>query len=69
MARSILILGIAIVALGAVLWVIERAGIVPGRLPGDFVWRGKNTTFHFPLASSILASVLLSLLFWLFGRR
>jgi ribose/xylose/arabinose/galactoside ABC-type transport system permease subunit len=68
-ARSILILGMAIVALGAVLWVIERAGIVPGRLPGDFVWRGKNTTFHFPLASSILASVLLSLLFWLFGRR
>jgi len=68
-ARSILILGLAITAIGLVLMGLERANLPIGRLPGDFLWRGKNTTFYFPLTTSILASVLLSLLFWLFGRR
>ena len=69
MARSILILGLAIAAIGLALMCLERANLPIGRLPGDFLWRGKNTTFYFPLSTSILASVLLSLLFWLFGRR
>lgn len=69
MARSVLIAGLVITALGLVLLVAERASIPLGRLPGDFFWRGKNTTVYFPLATSLLASVVLSLLFWLFGRR
>ena len=39
-----------------------------GRLPGDIFYRGKNTTFYFPLATSILISVVLSLLLYLFGK-
>jgi len=39
-----------------------------GRLPGDVLYRGKNTTFYFPLASSILISVVLSIVLFLIGR-
>jgi hypothetical protein len=37
-------------------------------LPGDFVYRGKNTIVYFPLATSIIISVVLTLLFWLISR-
>ena len=40
-----------------------------GRLPGDFVYRRGNFTFYFPLVTSILLSLLLTVLFWLFGRH
>lgn len=69
MARSIVILGLAITALGLIVWLIERANIPLGRLPGDFVWRGKNTTVYFPLATSVLASLVLTLVMWLLRRR
>lgn len=39
-----------------------------GRLPGDIVYRGRNVTFYFPLMTSILLSLVLTLVFWLFGR-
>lgn len=69
MARSLIILGLVITVLGMLLFVLERANIPLGRLPGDILWRGKNTTVYLPLTTSILASLLLSFLFWLFGRR
>lgn len=69
MARTIVILGLAITALGLIVWLIERANIPLGRLPGDFVWRGKNTTVYFPLATSVLASLVLTLVMWLLRRR
>jgi hypothetical protein len=39
-----------------------------GRLPGDFLYRGKNTTLYFPLASSIVISIVLSIVLFLVGR-
>ena len=39
------------------------------RLPGDFVFRGRNVTVYFPLATSILLSVVLTLVMWLFNRK
>jgi hypothetical protein len=48
--------------------VLGRTGLPLGRLPGDVLYRGKNTTFYFPLASSILISVVLSIVFFLIGR-
>ena len=45
-----------------------RANIPLGRLPGDIVYRGKNSTFYFPLATSILVSVVLSVVMYLIGR-
>jgi Protein of unknown function (DUF2905) len=66
--RILIVLGIALVVLGGVVILLGRAGLPLGRLPGDFLYRGKNTTFYFPLATSILVSVVLSLLFFLIGR-
>ena len=40
-----------------------------GRLPGDIIIRRENFTLYFPLATSLLLSVILSLVFWLLGRR
>jgi hypothetical protein len=45
-----------------------RTHLPIGRLPGDIVYRGKHTTFYFPLATSILLSVVLTLVLWLVGR-
>jgi hypothetical protein len=47
---------------------LERMGLGVGRLPGDFVWRGKHTTVYAPLATSLLLSALFSLVFYLLSR-
>ena len=68
-------LGKTMVALGGLLALFGAffyfGGKLPfrlGRLPGDIVHRGEHTTFYFPLTTSILLSVGLSLLFWLLSR-
>jgi Protein of unknown function (DUF2905) len=68
LGKMFLVLGGAIIVVGAVLLLAGRLNLPLGRLPGDIVYRGKNTVFYFPLATSIVVSVILSLLFWLFGR-
>jgi Protein of unknown function (DUF2905) len=59
---ALLILG------GVVLLLLGRAHLPLGKLPGDIIYRGKNTTFYFPLATSILLSVVLSLLLYIVSR-
>jgi hypothetical protein len=59
--------GLAFVA-GLAFVLLGRAHVPLGRLPGDIVYRGKNSTFYFPLASSILISVVLSVVLYLIGR-
>jgi hypothetical protein len=66
--RAIVIFGIVLVVIGGALMLLGRTGLPLGRLPGDIVHKGKNTTFYFPLATSILLSVVLSLVFYLIGR-
>jgi DUF2905 family protein len=68
LGRLLIVFGILIVIVGVVL---TAAGRVPwlGRLPGDIHIQRGNWTFYFPLATSLLASVGLSLLLYLFGRR
>lgn len=66
--KALLWLGAGIVALGVVLILAGKIHLPLGRLPGDILYRGKNTTFYFPLATSILLSVLLSLMLYLVGR-
>ena len=61
MGKLLIILGVILLAAGVVLTILGRANLPLGRLPGDIVYRGKNTTFYFPLATSLLLSVLLSL--------
>ena len=62
-------IGIAIVILGVLVSLGERLPIRLGRLAGDIVIRGKNSVFYFPLVTSLLLSVVLTLVLWLFGRR
>ena len=64
--RVLIVLGLALLV-GSLLWpFLTRLGL--GRLPGDIVVERPNFRFYFPLATSILLSALLSLLFWLFRR-
>lgn len=66
--KLLLVLGSMIVLVGAALLLAGRFNLPLGRLPGDFVYRGKNSVFYFPLSTCIIISVVLSLLFWLFSR-
>jgi len=69
MGRALIVIGIALVIAGVLVTLGEKLPIRLGRLPGDIVIRGKNTTFYFPLVTSLLLSVLLSAVMWLLGRR
>jgi len=64
----LVMLGVALVVIGGIVILLGRTGLPLGRLPGDILYRGKNTTFYFPLASSILISVVLSIVLFLIGR-
>jgi hypothetical protein len=68
--RTLLLLGAVLVVLGVVFLLADRfPGSRIGRLPGDISVERGNFRFYFPLATSIIASIVLSLLFWVFGRR
>jgi len=66
--RILLLVGAALLVVGGLLMVGDKLGL--GRLPGDFSFRSKNVSFHFPLATSLLISVLLTVLLnlWLSKR-
>lgn len=68
LGKMLLVLGLGVALVGAVL---VLAGRVPwlGRLPGDIYIQRGTWSFYFPLMTSIVVSVLLTLVFWLFGRR
>ena len=63
-----MVLGAVVIVAGLVLMLAGRAHLPLGRLPGDIVYRGKNTTFYFPLATSILVSVVLSVVLYVIGK-
>jgi len=65
MGRLLIVLGLLIAGVG----LLVTLGLPIGRLPGDFTIRRGNFTFYFPLATSIIASVVLTLIMMLFGRR
>ena len=68
LGKLLLFLGGIIILIGAALLIAGRFHLPLGRLPGDFVIRGKNSVFYFPLATSIILSIVLSLIVWLFNR-
>jgi hypothetical protein len=64
--RFLIGLGLVILAVG-VLWpLLSRIGF--GRLPGDIMFQRGGATFYFPLATSIIISIVLTALLWLFNR-
>ena len=68
LGKSLVVIGLVVALIGGVLLL---AGRVPwlGRLPGDIYVQRGNWSFYFPVVTSLVVSVLLTLLFWLFGRR
>ncbi|HOK05587.1 MAG TPA: DUF2905 domain-containing protein [Syntrophales bacterium] len=68
LGKILLFIGLLTAGLGLVLLL---AGKIPwlGRLPGDIYFRGERFTFYFPLATSLVISVVLSLLLWFIGRK
>jgi hypothetical protein len=66
--RLLVVVGVVLVVVGVVLLLVGR---IPGlgRLPGDIHVQRGNWTFYFPLATSLVLSVVLSLIFWVIGRR
>ncbi|MBP7836066.1 MAG: DUF2905 domain-containing protein [Candidatus Omnitrophica bacterium] len=67
-AKLLILFGFILIAVGLFLFFMPKIPFL-GKLPGDFLIQKKSFTFYFPLATSILISIILSLLFWLFSHR
>jgi hypothetical protein len=68
LGRALIVLGVVVAVVGVALVFFDRVPWI-GRLPGDIHVQRGNWSFYFPLGTSILLSVVLTLLLWLFGRR
>ena len=68
LGKALVGIGLLLAAIGALVLIAGRFGLPLGRLPGDFAYRGKNVSFYFPLATCILISAALSVLFYLLSR-
>lgn len=68
LGKMLIVIGVVIVLVGVVLIYGAKIPWI-GRLPGDFSYKGKNFTFYFPLGTSILISIVLTLILWLISRR
>jgi len=66
--KLLIFFGLLLLIVGVVLVLLGRTNLPIGRLPGDIIYRRKNTTFYFPLATSILVSIVLSLLLYVISR-
>jgi hypothetical protein len=66
MQRWLITIGVAVIVLGLVWPTVSKLGL--GRLPGDFRIHTSNGVFYFPLTTSILLSLVLSLVLWIFRR-
>jgi len=68
LGKLLVFVGALLVVAGFVGMLLGRMNFPLGRLPGDFLYRGKNTTVYFPLATSVVVSVVLSILLYLLSR-
>ena len=64
MGKFLIVIGLVIAAIG----MLMTLGVPFGRLPGDVSYRRGNFTFHFPIVTSLVVSIILTLLFTLFRR-
>jgi hypothetical protein len=66
--KLLILFGLVLLVAGLVLVGLGRTHLPLGRLPGDIVYRGKNTTIYFPLATCLLLSVVLTIVLYVIGR-
>ena len=68
LGRTLVFLGLLLVVAGLIILGLGRLNLPLGRLPGDLSWRGRGWSVSFPLATSILLSIGLTLLLWVVNR-
>lgn len=68
LGKALVGLGLLLAVIGGLIMVAARLGLPLGRLPGDFAYRGKHVLFYFPLGTSILISVALTVFFFLLSQ-
>ena len=68
LGRLLIVVGLVLLCAGGLVVLLGRVGLPLGRLPGDISYRGRNVSVYFPLGTSILLSVVLSLVFYLLSR-
>lgn len=68
LGRMMLVVGIVLVATGALLAFGAKLPFRLGRLPGDIVWQGKGGSFYFPIVTCIVVSIALSAVLWVIGQ-
>lgn len=68
LGKVLVVVGGLLVGVGVVVMLLGKSHFPLGRLPGDITYRGKNTVFYFPLATSILLSVVLTVVLALVSR-
>jgi hypothetical protein len=66
--KILIIIGVVIAGLGFLLLLGAKIPWI-GRLPGDFYYKGKNFTFYFPLATSIIISIILTIILMFISRK
>lgn len=66
--KFLILIGIIIIIIGLILMLTTKVPLI-GRLPGDIVIERRNFVFYFPLGTSILLSIIISLIFYLLSRR
>jgi hypothetical protein len=69
LGRTLIIAGVVLIAVGVLVTFGDRLPIKLGRLPGDINYQGRNGTFHFPIVTCLLLSVILSAAMWFFNRK
>jgi hypothetical protein len=68
LGKVLVVVGGLLVGVGVVVMLLGKTHLPLGKLPGDIVYRGKNTVFYFPLATSIFLSVVLTVVLALISR-
>lgn len=63
--KLLVVFGVVLIVAGGLLWFGARLPLRLGRLPGDIVYQGRHTVFYFPLVTSLLLSLVLTVLLWL----
>lgn len=67
LGRMMLMVGVVLVVVGGLLAFGAKLPLRLGRLPGDIVWQGRNSTFYFPIVTCIVLSLILSGILWAIG--
>jgi ribose/xylose/arabinose/galactoside ABC-type transport system permease subunit len=67
MQKLLITIGVLLVILGLLWPLLQKSGL--GRLPGDIAMEKENFKFYFPITTSIIISIVLSLILWLFMRK